>query len=53
MLPGLSGIEGRLAVLGVETGTTDLGKMSGMSLRWDEGEGHWAAGGHCVASPGH
>lgn len=30
VLLGLSGIEGRPAVLGVETGIADLDKMSGM-----------------------
>lgn len=38
-------------MLGVETKTADLDKVSGMWLRWNEGEGHWAPDGYCVASP--
>lgn len=38
-------------VLGVETGTADLEKTSGMWFRWNEGEGLWAPSRYCVASP--
>lgn len=52
VLPGLWGIEERSAVLGVETGTVDVDEMSGAWIRWNEGEGYWAPGGHYVVSPG-
>lgn len=50
MMTGLADGTSR-PVLGVETGTAELEKTSGMWFRWNEGEGHWAPIRYCVASP--
>lgn len=49
-MTGLADVTSR-PVLGVETGTAELEKTSGMWFRWNEGEGHWAPSRYCVASP--